>query len=310
MDVIRNRMDFVYFFEVKDGNPNGDPDAGNMPRQDSETADGLVTDVCLKHKIRKYVSMARQGQPGYDLYIQRNISLNDQDRRVCEKAGLKVDGLDEDKLKKLLGKAQKANHDFNRVLREIACATFFDVRTFGAVMTTFAKATIGFQQIRGPVQMGLARSVDPISPMDLCISRGAITRNDDMARKDNEFGRKPIVPYGLYRVEGHISAGLAQQLQGPGRTGGFSEEDLALFWEALMYMFEEDASAARSQVNPRLLVIFHHDTMTGDRQAFKLFECVRVYRRPDVEFPRRFGDYIVDIDEENMPGSVKIEVRE
>ena len=210
---IKNRYEFVVFFDVENGNPNGDPDAGNMPRIDPETGYGLVTDVCLKRKIRNYVEMAKEGETGYRIYIKDGVPLNTSDKEACAFVGV-----DADKLKD----AKKKDEHLDEKLRDFMCRNFYDIRTFGAVMTTFVKGALNCGQVRGPVQLGFARSVDPIMPQEVTITRVAITTEADAEKKGTEMGRKYIVPYGLYRVEGYISANLAR------KTTGFSEDDLNL----------------------------------------------------------------------------------
>ena len=231
-DVIRNRYDFVVLFDVQNGNPNGDPDAGNMPRTDPETGLGLVTDVCLKRKIRDYVATVKEGDPHYGIYIQDGVPLNRCDREGLEACG--YGDIKEDDLKK---KLKSNDPEIDRKLRDYMCSHYYDIRTFGAVMTTFVKASLNCGQVRGPVQLGFARSVDPIVPQEITITRVAITTEKDAEKKGTEMGRKYIVPYGLYRVEGFVSANLAR------RVTGFSEEDLELLWDAILNMFENDHSA-------------------------------------------------------------------
>lgn len=286
---IKNRYDFVVLFDVENGNPNGDPDSGNMPRTDPETGLGLVTDVCLKRKIRNYVETVKEDAPGWGIYIKDSVPLNRSDRKALEAVDLK-----EDELKKL-DKADKAAKDV--AVRDYMCQNFFDIRTFGAVMTTFVKGNLNCGQVRGPVQLGFARSIDPVYPQEITITRVAITTEEDAARKGTEMGRKYIVPYGLYRVEGYVSANLAR------KTTGFSEEDLAMLWEAILNMFEHDRSAARGKMAVRDLIVFKHDSELGCAPAYKLFDAVKIDRVPDVENPRKYGDYIVAVDE-NLPQGV------
>ena len=285
---IRNRYDFVILFDVENGNPNGDPDAGNMPRIDPETGCGLVTDVCLKRKIRNYVQMVKEGDPDYLIYIQDQEPLNAMDHRAI--AGL---GLDED-----LKKAKKADPDIDRKIRDYMCEHFFDVRTFGAVMTTFVKAALNCGQVRGPVQLGFARSVDPIVPQEVTITRIAITTEADFDRKGTEMGNKHIVPYGLYRCEGFVSANLAQ------KTTGFSEEDLALLWKAILNMFEDDHSAARGKMAVRELIVFRHEDAFGCAPAHRLFETVHVERLDPGAPARKYSDYSVTVDTAALPAGV------
>lgn len=289
---IRNRYDFVVLFDVENGNPNGDPDAGNMPRIDPETGLGLVTDVCLKRKIRNYVEMVKEDAPGYGIYIKENVPLNRSDRSAITSVGL--DPEDE----KALKKARKDDPDLDLRLRDYMCRNFFDVRTFGAVMTTFVKANLNCGQVRGPVQLGFARSVDPIIPQEVTITRVAITTEADAEKKGTEMGRKYIVPYGLYRVEGFVSANLAR------RVTGFSQEDLELLWQAILNMFEHDHSAARGKMAVRELIVFEHESELGNAPAYKLFEAVKVSRVDPAAPPRSYADYVVDVDTSAIPEGV------
>ena len=288
-DVIRNRYDFVVLFDVENGNPNGDPDAGNMPRIDPETGCGLVTDVCIKRKLRNYVETVKEGAPGFGIYIKDNVPLNRSDAKALAAHGLK----DAD-VKSL----KKADPDIDRKLCDYMCSNFYDIRTFGAVMTTFMKASLNCGQVRGPVQLGFARSIDPIVPQEVTITRVAITTEEDAAKKGTEMGRKFIVPYALYRMEGFVSANLAR------KTTGFSEEDLALLWEAVINMFENDHSAARGKMAVRELIVFKHDSELGNAPAWKLFDAVRVARKPEVQPARSYKDYEVAVDTENLPAGV------
>ena len=288
-DVIRNRYEFVILFDVENGNPNGDPDAGNMPRVDPETGCGIVTDVCIKRKIRNYVETLKEDADGYGIYIKDGVPLNRSDAQALEAHGLK-----EANLKNL----KKADPEIDRKLRDYMCHKFYDIRTFGAVMTTFVKAALNCGQVRGPVQLGFARSIDPIVPQEVTITRVAITTEADAARKDTEMGRKFIVPYGLYRMEGFVSANLAR------KTTGFTQEDLTLLWEAIINMFENDHSAARGKMAVRELIVFRHDSELGSAPAWKLFEAVHVRRKEGVQTARSYADYEVEIDAENLPDSV------
>ena len=284
-DVISNRYDFVILFDVENGNPNGDPDAGNMPRIDPETGLGLVTDVCLKRKIRNYVEMVKEGDPSYGIYIKESVPLNRSDATAYAELGVTD-----------VKKQKKDDPELDRKIRDFMCQHFFDIRTFGAVMTTFVKAALNCGQVRGPVQLGFARSVDPIVPQEVTITRVAITTEADAERKGTEMGRKYIVPYGLYRAEGFVSANLAR------KTTGFSEDDLALLWQAIIHMFDEDRSAARGKMAVRELIVFKHSGELGDAPAHKLFDTVRVQKTVDV--PRRYQDYEVTVDEAAIPEGV------
>lgn len=276
---IKNRYDFVILFDVENGNPNGDPDAGNAPRIDPETGLGLVTDVCLKRKIRNYVEMVKENDPAYRIYIKSGVPLNRSDAEAL--AALEVD--------KDLAKAKKSDPDLDIKLRDWMCSHFYDIRTFGAVMTTFVKNKLNCGQVRGPVQLGFARSVDPIAPQEITITRVAITTEEDAEKKGTEMGNKQIVPYGLYRAEGFVSANLARKVT------GFSEEDLELLWEALLNMFENDHAAARGKMVMRELIIFKHDSELGNAPSYKLFDAVTVQRKEGVLVPRSYKDYVVTV---------------
>ena len=289
MAAIQNRYEFVIFFDVENGNPNGDPDAGNMPRIDPETGYGLVTDVCLKRKIRNYVETVKEADPGYRIYVKDNVPLNCSDAEACAYVGV-----DPAKLKE----AKKKDANLDMKIRDFMCSNFFDIRTFGAVMTTFVKGALNCGQVRGPVQLGFARSVDPILPQEVTITRVAITTEADAEKKGTEMGRKYIVPYALYRCEGYISANLAR------KTTGFSEEDLELLWQAILNMFELDHSAARGKMSVRELIVFRHDSELGNAPAYKLFDLVKAQRNGDVVAPRAFTDYQLSVDEENVPSGV------
>ena len=245
-DVIKNRYEFVVLFDVENGNPNGDPDAGNMPRIDPESGLGLVTDVCIKRKIRNYVETVKEDEKGYGIYIKEDVPLNKSDRNACKSLG--VEETEDKKLTEELKKLKKSDPDVDKKLRDYMCENFYDIRTFGAVMTTFVKASLNCGQVRGPVQLGFARSIDPIISQEVTITRVAITTEKDAENKSTEMGRKSIVPYGLYRLEGYISANLARKVT------GFSEEDLELLWDAIINMFENDHSAARGKIR-RLMVL-------------------------------------------------------
>lgn len=290
-EAIKNRYEFVVLFDVENGNPNGDPDAGNMPRIDPESGYGLVTDVCLKRKIRNYVEMVKEDEEGYQIYIKENVPLNRSDNQAFEYLGI-----NEKKAKDL----KKSDPEADRKIRDFMCKNFFDIRTFGAVMTTFVKASLNCGQVRGPVQLGFARSVDPIVSQEVAITRVAITTEKDAGVKSTEMGRKNIVPYGLYRVEGYISANLARKVT------GFSEEDLELLWEAIINMFEHDHSAARGKMAVRELIVFKHSKELGDCPAYKLFEAVEVHRKEDVIYPRKYQDYEITIHEEQIPETVEM----
>ena len=292
LEPIKNRYDFVILFDVENGNPNGDPDAGNMPRVDPETGFGLVTDVCLKRKIRNYVETLKEDAEGYRIYIKDGVPLNRSDSEAISALGI-----DED-----LKKAKKSDPGIDAKLRDWMCAHFYDIRTFGAVMTTFVKGALNCGQVRGPVQLGFARSIDPVVPQEVTITRVAITKEDDAEKKGTEMGRKFIVPYALYRAEGFVSANLAR------KTTGFSEDDLELLWQAIINMFENDHSAARGKMAVRELMIFRHDTELGNAPSYQLFDAVHVQKKEGVLVPRSYSDYTVSVSD-TLPEGVHLERR-
>ena len=276
---IRNRYDFVILFDVENGNPNGDPDAGNMPRIDPETGYGLVTDVCLKRKIRNYVETVKENDENYRIYIKDTVPLNRSDADAIKALGISED----------LKAAKKSDPDIDRRLRNYKCEHYYDIRTFGAVMTSFVKGALNCGQVRGPVQLSFARSVDTIIPQEVTITRVAITTEADAEKKGTEMGRKYIVPYALYRAEGYVSANLAR------KTTGFSEDDLQLLWEAILNMFENDHSAARGKMAVRELIVFKHSSELGNAPAYKLFDAVTVQRNDPTTPARSYRDYTVTV---------------
>lgn len=289
---IQNRFDFVLFFDVKNGNPNGDPDAGNMPRIDPETGRGVVSDVCLKRKVRNYVDLVKgegiddpdvaEGELGYKIYVQEGAVLNDRNK----KAYVHYD------MKPVEKKLPKTEEDRLKVTK-FMCDNFFDIRAFGAVMTT----GVNCGQVRGPIQMCFAESVDPVMPLEMSITRMAVTNEKD-AEKERTMGRKQYIPYGLYRVEGFISASLAEKT-------GFNQEDLDLFFAALMNMFENDRSAARGLMSSRRLFVFRHDSKLGNAPAHRLFEAIKVKRViPENQEARSFEDYAFEVG--TMPEGVEL----
>lgn len=296
-EAIKNRYEFVILFDVENGNPNGDPDAGNMPRIDPESGLGLVTDVCLKRKIRNYVETVKEDAAGFKIYIKEDVPLNRSDREACEELGIQE--TDEKKVTEALKQLKKSDPDADVKLRDYMCQNFYDIRTFGAVMTTFVKASLNCGQVRGPVQIGFARSIDPIVSQEVTITRVAITTEKDAENKSTEMGRKNIVPYGLYRAEGYVSANLARKVT------GFSEEDLELLWEAIINMFENDHSAARGKMAVRELIVFKHSKELGNCPAYKLFDAVKVYKKEDVAYPRSYQDYVVEVGKD-IPESVEV----
>ena len=288
-EVIKNRYEFVILFDVENGNPNGDPDAGNMPRIDPETGHGIITDVCLKRKIRNYVEAVCEDKPGYKIYIKDDVPLNAKDRLAYD-----YHNINESNIKEI----KKKDENIDEKIRDFMCKNFYDIRTFGAVMTTFVKAALNCGQIRGPVQIGFARSIDPIVPQEVTITRVAITTEADAENKGTEMGRKHIVPYALYRAEGFVSANLAR------KTTGFSEDDLKLLWEAIINMFEMDRSAARGKMSVRELIVFKHESEYGNAPAYKLFDLVSVTRKDNSMPARYYNDYTITIDTQNLPGGV------
>lgn len=280
---IKNRYEFVLFFDVENGNPNGDPDAGNLPRLDPETSRGLVTDVCLKRKVRNFVELAKSNAAAYEIYVREKAVLTAQQQRAHEALG-EVD--------------KKA--DKTAQARAWMCHNFFDVRTFGAVMSL---KEFNCGQVRGPVQLAFARSVDPVVPLDVSITRMAVATEREATEQggDNRtMGRKSIVPYGLYRAEGFVSAHLAAQT-------GFCADDLELLWQALESMFEHDHSAARGKMASRALIVFEHDSALGNAPAHKLFALVKAARVTDPAVPARaFEDYAITVDEAGAPAGVKV----
>ena len=288
-DSIKNRYEFTILFDVENGNPNGDPDAGNMPRVDPETGYGIVTDVCLKRKIRNYIETVCEDKTGYRIYVKEGVPLNRSDKEAFTNLGVEENNIKEKK---------KSDPELDIKIRDFMCANFFDIRTFGAVLTTFVKASLNSGQVRGPVQLGFARSIDPISTQEVTITRVAITKESDAEEKTTEMGRKYVVPYALYRVDGYISANLAR------KATGFSEEDLQLFWQAVINMFEHDHSAARGNMAVRELIVFKHASELGNAPAYKLFERIVVERKAGVIAARNYKDYEVKVDVVDLPEGV------
>lgn len=280
MTELNNRIDFVYVFDVQDGNPNGDPDAGNLPRVDAETGMGLVTDVCLKRKVRNYVQVAKGLSDGYDIFIKEKAVLNNE-----------IDKAHDDSM-------VKAAKDKTLAARQFMCKNYFDIRTFGAVMSTGKNAG----QVRGPIQLTFARSVDPVATAEHSITRVAVATPKEAENQNGEnhtMGRKATIPYGLYVCHGFISANLAKQT-------GFSEEDLNLFFDALKNMFDLDRSAARGLMSAQKLIVFRHDSELGNAPANKLFDLVKIEKKTEAA-PRSFKDYDVTIDKDGCPNGVTIE---
>ena len=293
MEKLKNRIDFVYIFDVQNGNPNGDPDAANAPRVDAEDMHGIVTDVCLKRKVRNYVQTIvaeddkNEYQEGYDIFVK--------DKAVLDALVEKI--YDYESVKTIKDKDKKKEE-----AKKLLCTNYFDIRTFGQVIATSGKQ----DQVKGPIQLTFARSVDEITPRPLSITRCAVTKEekntetDDVRQKERTMGRKNIVPYGLYVCHGFISANLAKQT-------GFSEEDLALFWDALKNMFDVDRSAARGLMSAQRLIVFKHNSVLGNAPANKLFDLVRIKPKEKGKIPRSFNDYTVTIDKTGLPANVTVE---
>lgn len=299
---IQNRYDFVILFDVENGNPNGDPDAGNMPRVDPETGNGIITDVCLKRKIRNYVQDVKEDESGWRIYIKDQVPLNRSDLEAGEALGIGEELAEIQKgkdAKKIVTKLRSNDPDIDLKLRDFMCSEFFDIRTFGAVMTTFVKGALNCGQVRGPVQLTFARSVEPVVPAEVSITRMAVTNEKDL-EKERTMGRKFIVPYGLYRMEGFVSVPLAEK-------SGFADDDLDLLWEALSNMFEHDRSAARGKMGARKLFIFKHEKRMGNAPAQKLFDMVHC-RRTSEGPARGFADYAVTL-EGTCPEGISVEER-
>lgn len=290
-EAIKNRYEFMILFDVENGNPNGDPDAGNLPRIDPESGYGLVTDVCMKRKIRNYVELVKESEPGYRIYVKEGVPLNRSDNEAYQSIGV---------TDKSVKEAKKKDPDIDLKIRNYMCDNFFDIRTFGAVMTTFVKAALNCGQVRGPVQLGFAKSIDPVISQEVTITRVAITTEKDAEEKKTEIGRKSIIPYALYRTEGYVSANLARKVT------GFSEEDLELLWQAIINMFENDHSAARGNMAVRELIVFKHDSELGNCPAYKLFDAVDVHRKDGVICARKYSDYEVTLHTEKIPDSVEV----
>ncbi len=285
---LANRYDFVLLFDVQDGNPNGDPDAGNLPRLDAETGHGLVTDVCLKRKVRNFVGLVKEERPPFEIYVKEKAVLNKQHERAYVAIGAEDLLKGDDKKRKGGDKSGEA--------RDWMCKNFFDVRTFGAVMST----GVNCGQVRGPVQLTFARSVDPIVTLEHSITRMAVATEAEAEKQDGDnrtMGRKHTVPYGLYVAHGFVSAFLADQT-------GFSDDDLDLFWQALLDMFEHDRSAARGQMATRGLYVFKHDSKLGNAHAHSLFERIKAEKNSEV--PRSFADYTVRVDDADLPAGITL----
>lgn len=299
---IKNRYDFMLVFDVKDGNPNGDPDAGNLPRIDAETGEGLITDVCLKRKVRNYVQLVKGAEPGFDIFVKEKAILNAEIEKAYADLGIDLNKAPvnpaDGKKREKAGKGQRGEVVS---ARQKMCADYFDIRTFGAVMSTGANAG----QVRGPVQMTFARSVDPVVTLEHAITRMAVATEAEAEKQkgDNRtMGRKNTVPYGLYVAYGFISPALAAQT-------GFGQDDLVLLWEALSGMFDQDHSAARGLMATQKLYIFEHESALGNAPSHRLFDLVEIARKESVAVPRKFADYTTNVAEDRLPPGVKLVVR-
>lgn len=281
---IKNRYDFVMIFDVENGNPNGDPDAGNAPRVDAETGYGYITDVCLKRKIRNYVELCKEGEAGYNILIKPDKALNTKFAEAYESQGLPKN------------KKGKINRDSVIKARDYMCKNYYDVRTFGMVMSTSESYSCGI--VRGPVQINFAKSLSPINIQDLAITRQARTTEERQETGDTEMGRKSIIPYALYRAEGYVSAALAN------KVSDLSEEDIELLWTAIMNMFENDHSAARGKMCMRKLYIFKHDNVLGSCPSHVLFDKISIKTKENTP-PRAFSDYDITV-ERNLPDGVEL----
>lgn len=297
---IQNRYDFVCYFDVKDGNPNGDPNNGNMPRMDFTTRQGFVTDVCIKRKIRDYVEDVFDGDAAYNIYVHRGVTLERQNDLACQAAGIEG-GLAGVK------KAREKEPGLGRKIRDYMCQTFFDIRAFGAVFTTFMTKESpipDFTHVRGPVQLGFARSVDPIVAQEVAISRLTLASEAEARTKQTQtmLGHKFIVPYGLYRMEGRISASIAQKVT------GFSEEDLTILWDALLHMFDASCTSSSGMMVTRKLIVFRHDSVLGNAPSHKLLARVHAECVDEKKMPHDFSDYKISVDEADWPDGVTMQV--
>lgn len=282
-EIIKNRYEFVVLFDVENGNPNGDPDAGNMPRIDAETGYGIVTDVCIKRKIRNYVEVVKDDCEGYKIYVKEGVPLDFNRKFAYTTTGIEVPAKAEE---------PKDKEEFKKITK-FMCDNFFDIRTFGAVMTL--KYNCG--QVRGPVQINFARSIEPIVPTELTITSCTYANEGETS---STIGRKHIVPYALYKTEGYVSANIAK------KTTGFSEQDLELLWESIINMFEHDHSAARGKMAVRKLILFKHDSELGNTQSHKLFELISVAKDDSERPARKYSDYTVEIDMSKVPDGITI----
>lgn len=307
MSAIQNRYEFMLFFDVENGNPNGDPDAGNMPRIDPNTGRGLVSDVCLKRKIRDYIELRYGNRPGMAMYIAKGPTLNMKDLTVVQdliqQKIISSPVQTKDDLKKALAEIPT---DQQNAIMNAASRRYYDVRTFGAVMTSFSGTKVnGCSAIRGPVQLGFATSIDPVFPQRITLTRVVRTTEEEAATKGaNVMGNKWIIPYGLYCVKGYVSAALANKMDGSQKDAGFSDEDLQIFWEALLNMFEYDRAAARGTMVSRKLIVFKHDALYGNAHAHELFDLISVKRKMANGVPTCYNDYEISVDVSRLPQGV------
>jgi CRISPR-associated protein Csd2 len=299
---LQHRFDFILVFDVQDGNPNGDPDAGNLPRIDPETGHGLVTDVCLKRKVRNYVLLNKNAATGFDIFVKEKAVLNRLIHGAYSDCQIDLDAkpknaADGEKRKdKGVGQGSEVDQ-----ARKKMCEAYYDVRTFGAVMSTGANAG----QVRGPVQLTFSRSIDPIVPLEHSITRMAVATEEEAEKQSGDnrtMGRKATVPYGIYVCRGFVSPSLANQT-------GFGDADLALLWEALEKMFENDRSAARGLMSTRKLFVFQHESLLGNARAADLFDRIAIKRKEGVEAPRAFTDYVVQVNDKDLPTGVTLQTR-
>lgn len=304
---MNHRYDFVYLFDCKDGNPNGDPDAANSPRIDPQDMHGLVSDVCLKRKVRNFVALAKEGDDKYQIYVQHHGVLEGIHKSAYQALGLDaveetiseepaVYNADPDSSKGKKGKTKRQPPKDVHAARAWICERYYDVRTFGAVMST---KLFNAGQVRGPVQLAFSRSIDPVLPLDLSITRVAVANEKEKLSKDTTMGRKNLIPYGLYRCHGFISAHLA-------RETGFSTADLELLWQSLLQMFDHDRSASRGTMAPQKLVVFKHESMLGNAPAHKLFERVTAKRKVGVDVARAISDYDLTVDRSGLPTGIEV----
>lgn len=298
-EVIKNRYNFSFFIEVVYGNINGDPETDGTPRMDPCTGYGEVTDVCIKRHIRNCVDAMKENAPGYKIYIQNRVPLNVLDREAYISLGAEEDDDEKTQLEKMK-KLKKSDSDVDIKLKDFMCKNYYDTRTFGGVMTTFKKDQLGNGQISGPVQIGMGRSIDVIDSRDMAITRMAVSKEEDAKEnKTSAFGRKGVVPYAIYRVDGSVSPTLAKKT-------GFTEDDLQILWDSIINLFEFDRSATRANISVREFIVFKHKDALGNCPAYKLREAIEVHKKDDVIYPRKFQDYVFEIHEDQIPEDVEV----